>query len=155
LDKNGHLFILDRTDGQFVRAVKFTETTWGDVDPNTGNITVRLVPTPEGVEIKPGRSEGKEGFPHAAYSRQTGYLYVPVIDNTATYPATGREVWSWQAKYPMAGSVLATAGGLVFSGEPDGHFNAIPSGWGGWLAGIAPNTMGAPRRDALYVFALP
>jgi alcohol dehydrogenase (cytochrome c) len=156
-DKNGHLFILDRTNGQFVRAVKFTETTWGDIDPGTGEVTVRLTPTPEGVEIKPGPSGGKEGFPHAAYSRQTGYLYVPVIDNTATYksgpaefreglpwwggdvetlnhpqsgalkafdPATGREVWSWHGKYPMAGSVLATAGGLVFSGEPDGHFNA-------------------------------
>jgi alcohol dehydrogenase (cytochrome c) len=221
-DKNGHLFILDRTNGQFIKAIKFTETTWGDVDPNTGKITVKLVPTAEGVEIKPGPAGGKEGFPHAAYSRQTGYLYVPVLENTAKYktgpaefkegmpwwggdvetldhpqggalkafdPATGREVWAWRGKYPMAGSVLATAAGLVFSGEPDGHFNAwdaktgellwqfqtgsgihsspmtysvggkqyiaIPSGWGGWLAGIAANMMGAPRGDALYVFALP
>lgn len=221
-DKNGHLFILDRTNGQFVKAVKFTETTWGDIDPRTGAVTVRLRPTPEGTAIKPGPSGGKEGFPHAAYSRKTGLLYVPVIDNAATFktgpaefkeglpwwggdvetldhpqagalkafdPATGREVWSWRSAYPMAGSVLATAGDLVFSGEPDGHFNAwdartgellwryqtgsgihsspvtysvngkqyvaVPSGWGGWVAGIAPKMMGAPRGDALFVFALP
>jgi len=92
-------------------------------------------------------------------------------------------------RQPMAGSVLATAGDLVFTGEPDGHFNAwdarsgqmlwrfqtgsgihssliaysvngrqyvaVPPGWGGWVAGIAPNMIGAPRGDALYVFALP
>lgn len=221
-DKNGHLYILDRTNGQFIRAVEFTGTTWGDVDPNTGAITAHLTPTPEGTEIKPGPSGAKEGFPHAAYSPKTGYLYVPVIENTATYktgpaefkeglpwwggdvetlnhpqsgalkafdPVTGREVWKWDGKYPMAGSILPTAGDLVFSGEPDGHFNAwdartgellwrfqtgsgihsspisysidgrqyvaVPSGWGGWIAGIAPNMMGAPRGDALYVFTLP
>lgn len=221
-DKNGHLFILDRTNGQFVRAAKFTETTWGDVDPSTGRITVKLRPTEQGVEIKPSPSGGKDGFPHAAYSRQTGLLYVPTLENSGTFktgpiefneglpwwggdvatldhqqggtlrafdPATGREVWRWNGKYPMAGSVLATAGGLVFAGEPDGHFNAwdaktgqmlwqfqtgsgihsspmtysvrgkqyiaIPSGWGGWVAGIAPNMAGASRGDALFVFALP
>jgi alcohol dehydrogenase (cytochrome c) len=156
-DKNGHLFIIDRTNGEFIRAVPFTETTWGSVDPNTGEVTVLRTPTPEGTDISPGPSGGKEGFPHAAYSRQTGYLYVPVIEMTATYhngpenfaeglpywggdvetlphpqtgalkafdPATGREVWSWEAEHPMLGSVLATAGGLVFAGEPNGYFNA-------------------------------
>jgi alcohol dehydrogenase (cytochrome c) len=221
-DKNGHLFILDRTNGKFVRAVKFTETTWGDIDPRTGAVRVKLRPSEKGTEIKPGPSGGKEGFPHAAYSQATGLLYVPVIDNTATYkrgpaefregmpywggdilttkhpqagaikafdPVTGREVWSWRSPYPMAGSILATAGDLIFSGSPDGHFHAwnartgeelwryqtgsgihsspitysvkgkqyvaIPSGWGGWLAGIAPEMMGAPRGNALFVFALP
>ncbi|MEX2494783.1 MAG: PQQ-dependent dehydrogenase, methanol/ethanol family [Woeseia sp.] len=221
-DKNGHLFILDRTNGEFVRAVKFTETTWGDIDPNTGAMTVHLRPTPEGTEIKPGPSGGKEGFPHAAYSPKSGFLYVPVIENTATFktgpadfkegqpwwggdvetldhpqsgalkafdPATGREVWASSSEYPMAGSVLATAGDLVFSGQLDGHFAAwdartgeqlwrfqtgsgihsspitysvdgrqyvaIPSGWGGWIAGIAPKMMGAPRGAALFVFSLP
>ncbi len=220
-DKNGHLFVIDRTDGRFVRAVPFTRTTWGSIDPDTGAATVRLTPSPEGTVISPGPSGGKEGFPHAAYSRTTGYLYVPVMDNSATYktgpaefreglpwwggdvetlshhhtgalkafdPVTGREVWSWRSEYPMAGSVLATAGNLVFAGEADGHFDAwnartgellwrfntgsgihsspvaysvggkqyvaVPSGWGGWIAGIAPRMMGAPRGDALFVFAL-
>lgn len=39
-------------------------------------------------------------------------------------PATGKQVWAWQGKYPMAGTILATAGDLLFVGEPDGNFNA-------------------------------
>jgi alcohol dehydrogenase (cytochrome c) len=89
----------------------------------------------------------------------------------------------------MAGSILSTAGDLVFSGAPDGYFMAwdartgellwryqtgsgihsspvtysidgtqyvaIPSGWGGWIPAIAPKMLGAPRGNALFVFALP
>jgi alcohol dehydrogenase (cytochrome c) len=221
-DKNGYLFILDRTDGRFVRAVKFTETTWGDVDPATGTVTPHLFPTEQGTVIAPGPSGGKDGFPHGAYSPQTGLVYIPVMHNRATYksgpaefreglpwwggdvdtashphtgslkafdPRTGAEAWSFDSQFPMAASILATAGHLVFTGEPDGHFDAwdaatgkllwrfqtgsgihsspiaysvdgkeyiaVPSGWGGWVAGIAPNMATAPRGDALYVFALP
>ena len=221
-DKNGYLFIIDRTNGQFVRATKFTEATWGDIQERTGAVTPKLFPTEAGTVIAPGPSGGKEGFPHGAYSPQTGLLYVPVMPNRATYkttpaefreglpwwggdvdtashahtgvlkafdPSTGREAWSWTARYPMAGSLLATAGNLIVSGEPDGHVDAwnattgellwrfqtgsgihsspvtysidgkqyiaVPSGWGGWVAGIAPHMASAPRGDALYVFALP
>jgi alcohol dehydrogenase (cytochrome c) len=89
----------------------------------------------------------------------------------------------------MVASVLSTAGGLVFTGEPNGRFNAwdartgamvwsyqtgngihsnpvtysvrgkqyiaVPTGWGGWLEGFAPEMYGAPRGSALFVFALP
>lgn len=39
-------------------------------------------------------------------------------------PATGEEVWSWENEHPMVSSILATAGDLIFAGEPDGDFNA-------------------------------
>ena len=104
-------------------------------------------------------------------------------------PATGRLTWSRRTQHPMVSSLLATAGDLVFAGEPTGEFDAfdartgallwqfqtgsgihgspitysvagkqyiaVPSGWGGWLKGFAPNLYGAPRGAALYVFALP
>jgi alcohol dehydrogenase (cytochrome c) len=35
------------------------------------------------------------------------------------------------------------------------QYIAVPAGWGGWLKGFAPNLIGAPRGDALFVFALP
>ena len=103
-------------------------------------------------------------------------------------PATGREVWAWRSQQPMLASVLSTAGGLVFTGEPSGMFNAydarngkllwhfqtgsgihsnpvtyavngkqyvaVPSGWGGWVEGFAPEMYGASRGCALFVFAL-
>ncbi len=220
-DKNGHLFILDRTDGRLVRVVPFARATWGSIDPNTGAVTRQLTPTPEGVEICPGPAGAKE-WPHAAYNPRTGLLYTPVVEACATFwrgptvyreglfylggkvevggheqwgelkafdPATGRQVWSWRAEHPLVASVLTTAGDLVFVGEPNGNFRAfhartgellwtfqtgtgihsnpvtysvggrqyiaVPTGWGGWVEGFAPEMFGAPRGTALFVFALP
>src|SRR5918912_4303111 len=48
-DRNGFLFILDRTDGRLVRAAPFGRVTWGNVDASTGRVTVRLTPTPQGT----------------------------------------------------------------------------------------------------------
>jgi alcohol dehydrogenase (cytochrome c) len=220
-DRNGYLFILDRTNGQLVRVTRFAENaTWGEIDAS-GKVTSRLRPTEEGVKICPGPAGAKE-WPHAAYSRDTGLLYAPTIDACATFrvvhqqfregmsylagdtdvrpypqsgalkaidPATGRQVWSWRSEHPMVASVLATGGGLVFTGEADGKFNAwdartgdllwqfqtgngihsnpvtytvngkqyiaVPTGWGGWVEGFAPELLGAPRGTALIVFALP
>jgi alcohol dehydrogenase (cytochrome c) len=220
-DKNGHLFILERTTGKLVRVSPFARVTWGSIDPGTGQRSVRLTPTPEGVEICPGPAGAKE-WPHAAYSPATGLLYTPVLEQCGVFktrktkfeesmpywggavenrglegsgavkafdPATGREVWSWKAQHPMLSSLLATAGDLVFAGEPTGEFDAfnartgellwqfqtgngihgspitysvkgkqyvaVPSGWGGWIKGFAPELYGAPRGHALIVFALP
>ncbi|MFN7925162.1 MAG: PQQ-dependent dehydrogenase, methanol/ethanol family [Bryobacteraceae bacterium] len=40
-------------------------------------------------------------------------------------PVTGKKVWSYKAKYPLLASVLATAGNLVFTGDPEGNFFAL------------------------------
>lgn len=156
-DKNGYLFILDRRDGELVRVTPFGAPTWGKIDRQTGDVTVRLTPTPQGTEICPGPAGAKE-WPHAAYSPQTRLFYVPTIDACGTYktfptpfaegmaywggdapvapsqvqggdlkaidPSTGDVVWRWHGRNPMVSSVLATAGGLVFAGEPTGEFNA-------------------------------
>jgi alcohol dehydrogenase (cytochrome c) len=219
-DKNGHLFVLDRTNGAFVRAVPFGRVTWGSIDETTGAVTVLRPPTPEGTHVCPGPAGLKE-WPHASYSRATGLLYTPVVEVCGTYtmkptefresmpywggevalddeqyghvkafdPATGREVWRWDAEHPIVASLLTTAGGLVFAGEPSGTLNAlhartgevlwtfntgsgihsnpvsysvdgrqyiaVPTGWGGWVEGYAPEMYGAPRGTALIVFALP
>ena len=160
-DKNGYLFILDRTDGSLVRVTPFVPTTWGEIDAS-GKVTVKTPPTKEGVVACPGPAGGKE-WTHAAYSPRTRLLYVPVVDTCATFklirtefreglpywggevtvmghrqagavkafdPATGEAVWSWENETPMVSSLLATAGDLVFSGEPSGEFNAHDAGTG-------------------------
>lgn len=38
---------------------------------------------------------------------------------------TGEEKWRWRNDVPMCASTLATAGDLVFAGEPTGEFNAL------------------------------
>ncbi|HEX2092693.1 MAG TPA: PQQ-dependent dehydrogenase, methanol/ethanol family [Longimicrobiaceae bacterium] len=220
-DKNGYFFVLDRTDGRLVRVTRFARATWGEIDPGTGAVTPRLMPTPEGVDICPGPAGAKE-WPHAAYNPGTGLLYTPVVEACARFkrgptvyreglfylggeadvrpheqwgevkafdPATGRQVWQWRAEHPIVASLLTTAGGLVFVGEPSGEFHAlhartgevlwthqtgngihsnpvtysvqgkqyvaVPTGWGGWVEGFAPEMFGAPRGTALHVFALP
>lgn len=155
-DRNGYLFILDRTNGRFVRATPFARTTWADIDASSGRVTVRRTPTKEGTRICPGPA-GAKVWPHAAFHPVHRLLYVPVIELCATFTSsetefreglpflgstfsnsdeeswghvkafdarTGREVWSWRGKAPMVASMLATAGDLVFTGEPSGHFNA-------------------------------
>ena len=219
-DKNGYLFVLDRTDGKFVRAVPFARTTWGKIDPASGTVKRLRTPSEEGTAISPGPAGAKE-WPHASYSPRTGLLYAPVIEATATYkiiknafresmpywggnatvsgdnwgelkafdPATGKQVWSVKNDHPMIASVLTTAGDLVITGKPTGEvvahhartgellwefqtgsgihsspvtysvngkqYIAVPSGWGGWIDGFAPQLFGGPRGNALFVFALP
>jgi alcohol dehydrogenase (cytochrome c) len=220
-DKNGHLFVLDRTTGKLVRVSTFARVTWGSIDPTTGRVSVKLTPTREGVEICPGPAGAKE-WPHAAYHPGTGLLYTPVVEQCGVFttketefkesmpywgggvenrgiegwghvkaidPTTGREVWSWKAEHPMLSSLLATGGDLIFAGEPSGEFDAfdsrtgellwqfqtgngihgspmtysvrekqyvaVPTGWGGWIKGFAPELYGAPRGHALIVFSLP
>jgi alcohol dehydrogenase (cytochrome c) len=220
-DRNGYFFVLDRTNGQFVRAVPFGRATWGRIDAATGAVTRLQEPTPEGVDICPGPAGAKE-WPHASYSPRTGLLYTPVVEACGRFrrgptqyreglfylggdvdvrpheqwgevkaydPRTGRQVWSWRGEHPIVASILSTAGDLVFAGEPNGFFHAfhartgerlwsyntgngihsnpvtysvggkqyiaLPTGWGGWVEGFAPEMFGAPRGTALIVVALP
>ena len=188
-DRNGYLFVLDRTNGRFVRASRYARADWGDVDPATGRVAVRRVPSDSGTRICPGPA-GAKVWNHGSYSRQTGLLYVPVIELCATFrrrtepfkeglpylgsgfqnkdeeewghvkafdPATGREVWSWRAEAPIVTSLLSTGGGLVFSGEPSGMFNAHDARTGAVLwrfqtgSGIHSNPVTYAVRGRQYV----
>jgi alcohol dehydrogenase (cytochrome c) len=75
------------------------------------------------------RREFKEGIPYwgagVAVDIEDAYGMVSAFD-----PATGREVWRWRNETPMCASVLATAGDLVFAGEPTGEINALNAGTG-------------------------
>jgi alcohol dehydrogenase (cytochrome c) len=92
-DKNGYLFILDRTNGKLVRTTKFGRVTWADIDSTTGKVDVKLAPSAEGTLICPGPAGLKE-WPHAAYSQKTRLLYTPVVEACGVFkvkPAEFRE----------------------------------------------------------------
>lgn len=40
-------------------------------------------------------------------------------------PVSGKKIWSYESKYPLLASVLATAGDIVFTGDPTGEFFAL------------------------------
>jgi len=71
--------------------------------------------------------EGKEGgtFMNGAFDvnlppNRTTYSHLDAWD-----PVTGKKIWSYPYKYVLLASVLATAGDLVFSGDPEGFFFAL------------------------------
>ena len=45
-------------------------------------------------------------------------------------PLTGKRQWIYRSKYPMLASVLATGGGLIFTGDAEGQFFALDAGTG-------------------------
>ena len=91
-DKNGFLYILDRTDMSPVRVAPFVDRIdWGEVDEK-GNVTPLRYPDKEGdpVHFWPGPAGAKE-WTHAAYSPKTELLYCPVQDVGATATRRRRE----------------------------------------------------------------
>jgi alcohol dehydrogenase (cytochrome c) len=52
---------------------------------------------------------------------------------TAFDASTGKQLWKYHAAQPMIGGVVATAGGLVFTGELNGNFEAFDARTGGLL----------------------
>jgi alcohol dehydrogenase (cytochrome c) len=69
------------------------------------------------------RREFKEGMPYWGAAVEVD------VDNMAgsvsAFDTHGEEKWRWRIDYPMAASVLSTAGNLVFSGTPTGEFFAL------------------------------
>ncbi|MGD1210288.1 MAG: PQQ-dependent dehydrogenase, methanol/ethanol family [Candidatus Acidiferrales bacterium] len=59
---------------------------------------------------------------------RTTYSHVDAWD-----PVTGKRLWSYPYKYLLLASVLATAGDLVFTGDPEGDFFALDARTGAKL----------------------
>jgi alcohol dehydrogenase (cytochrome c) len=94
---------------------------------------------------------------------------------------TGKVAWGVQTEQPLIGGVLATAGGLVFTGEGNGNFNAYDAKNGKKLwsfqcgagvnspavsyvvdgkqyiavAAAGNNQLDFKRGNSIFVFALP
>lgn len=98
------------------------EWTHAAYSPRTGLFYVPVQDS--GAEVTLRRREFRESIPYwgasvTVHSEDTRG-FVKAFD-----PATGQEAWRWENDLPMCGSMLATAGDLVFTGEPTGEFNAF------------------------------
>jgi alcohol dehydrogenase (cytochrome c) len=74
----------------------------------------------EGSEMKPGDPSfgGSLGDSYATLGKAYGHL-------TAIDPASGKIKWRYRDKYPMVGGALATAGGVIFTGNQEGYALAL------------------------------
>lgn len=85
-DRNGHFFALERATGKFLYAKPFVRVTWTKGYDEQGRPAVdpAMIPSYEGVEVCPGAAGGKE-WNAMSYSPLTRLVYVPVIENCATF----------------------------------------------------------------------
>ncbi len=85
-----------------------------------------------------GLPKGPSGFrylPNKAYGKLV-----------AIRAETGEAAWEVKTRTPMGGGVLATAGGLVFAGDPEGNFRAYDAATGDvlWSFQTGSGMRGAP-----------
>jgi len=172
--RNGYLWLLEPSERGigFVRAWPYVQqNVFTALDPRTGRPTYdpeRVPGTGRPATYCPSLSGGKN-WPPAAYSPQTGFLYIPANENLCTtlegeeevvyrpgqrymgveiglnvVPGadhigelqawnlrTGERAWTHEFDLNNWGPVLATGGGLVFSGgTPDRYFRAFDAATG-------------------------
>jgi len=177
-----NLFAPPSVEGTRVAPGAVGGANWSPVayDPGSGLAYVAASHIPMRYTVRE-LPAGKDGKPRR-------YTELKPIDEpnwgTLTAIATregGKIRWQHKTTQPLVGGVLATAGGLVFTGEADGHLNAFDAASGKLLwqfqcgAGVnAPpisyavngvqyvavaaggnSLFGSKRGGALVVFALP
>jgi alcohol dehydrogenase (cytochrome c)/quinohemoprotein ethanol dehydrogenase len=92
--KNGYFYVLDRTNGKFISGKPYTEVNWSKgLDPKTGRPDIN----PEALYFETGKTWiakpgmlGGHNWPPMSFSRDTGLVYIPVMDLGGVYkPITG------------------------------------------------------------------
>jgi alcohol dehydrogenase (cytochrome c) len=169
-NKSGHVWVLDRTNGEFIAAWPYVEhINWVKGITETGALVGRNEPEIGKTKTFCPGAIGGRSWNHAAFSPKTNLLYStalevcsditaraqepdpgkaffggsfvmkpPAGDKARGYiaaydPATGKRAWTWDYPYYLLASVLATAGDLIFSGDPEGNFFALDARTGAKL----------------------
>jgi alcohol dehydrogenase (cytochrome c) len=66
-------------------------------------------------------------------------------------PVSGKQAWQYKSKYPLLASVLATAGDLIFCGDPEGYFFALDAHTGEKLWSVET---GSGHRGSAVTYAV-
>jgi len=85
-NRNGFLYILDRTNGKFLKATRFlNEVTWAKgIDASGRPILSGNIPTPHGTRICPG-IDGATNWYSPSYSPQTAMFYFLASENCSVF----------------------------------------------------------------------
>jgi alcohol dehydrogenase (cytochrome c) len=105
------------------------------------------------VDITANRQEPHEG---RFYANGSWGLRLPPGRDTYSHldawdPIAGRRVWSYPYKYVLLASVLATAGDLILTGDPEGNFFALDARTGARLWSFPT---GAGHRGSAVAYAV-
>jgi alcohol dehydrogenase (cytochrome c) len=85
-NRNGYVYVLDRTNGKFLSAVPFVEKlTWAKgIDAQGRPIRTGLKPTPEGTRICPGFAGATNWFA-PSYNESTHLVYFMALEECQTF----------------------------------------------------------------------
>jgi alcohol dehydrogenase (cytochrome c) len=172
LNRNGFLYVIDRTNGKLLAANAFEKVNWAShVDKETG----RPAETDIAKSIRAGKAtehwpstRGGKNWPHAAFSPETGLLYANTLHEGRMYkhleikphvvgqryqfienlplprsadqplghmeaidPLTAQKKWRTPLMdFQIWSAMLATGGGLLFTGKETGEFIAVDADTG-------------------------
>ena len=104
-NRNGHFYVLDRTNGQFLMAKPFVKQNWEVGFDEKGRPMKDPARWPKpmgGTHIEPGNQGGTNWYP-PSYSPQTGLFYVPTWENSGGNSPKG-EVGTWMEGYRYTGT---------------------------------------------------
>lgn len=106
-NRNGFFYILDRTNGKFLRATPFVQKlTWAKgIDAAGRPILSGLIPTAEGTAICPG-IDGATNWFSPSYNPDTGLFYVLALESCNLFQAKPREFVKGETFYNTGTSSL-------------------------------------------------
>lgn len=95
--KNGFFFIIDRENGELLSAEPYTKVNWAShYDMATGRpVETENARYDDGLALIRPSSMGAHNWQPMAYSPQTGYVYIPVIDALFGYRDAADYVHQW------------------------------------------------------------
>ncbi len=104
--KNGFVYVIDRTNGDFISAKPFVKTTWASmIDPESGRPVedpAARYPDGESFDLFPG-TFGAHSWMPMAFSPQTELVYIPTSFIGARVSSGGVETEHWK-RYPGFGA---------------------------------------------------
>ena len=95
--KNGFFFVIDRESGALLSADPYTKVNWAShYDMATGRpVEAENARYEDGLALVRPSSMGAHNWQPMAYSPQTGYVYIPVIDALFGYQDAAEYVYQW------------------------------------------------------------
>ena len=85
-NRNGFLYVLDRTDGKFLKATPFVEKlNWAKgIDASGRPILSGRIPSAEGTQICPS-IDGATNWFSPSYNPDTGFFYVMALESCSVF----------------------------------------------------------------------
>jgi alcohol dehydrogenase (cytochrome c) len=124
LNRNGFVYVLDRTNGGLISAKPYEKVNWAShVDPETGRPVetevARKLRAGEQVEHWPS-TRGAKNWPHAAFNPETGLLYANTNHEGRLYKHLPTGPFVKGERYQFIDNLA-----MPNAGEPIGHVDAI------------------------------